>query len=292
MARPAREKRVTTRSLASALRDGFIPPPQCGRLTFVSPTALAFKPFNGATIQIQALLYAIPFGGIAGLNNTGVFVNGVPGQNLAASTLYYIYAFINNGTVTADFSTTGHTTSGAPGNAGVEIKSGGDDSRTLIGLCFANASGQFDFSASKLNVISWFNRRSIGGANTFTTARAVTATSFVEVNPEIRIEFVTWSDEAVSASAAGEVSNNVTNDSMFTSLTFDGTQQVAGLQSLATSDTAGDDRPIGISAVVSGLAEGHHFATLCGKVDAGTAAWSGGAIAGGGITAISIGVRG
>jgi hypothetical protein len=282
---------VTTRSLASALRDGLIPPPQCGRLTFVSPTALAFKPFNGAAIQIQAALYAIPSGGIAGLNNTGVFVNGVAGQNLAVSTLYYVYAFINNGTVTADFSTTGHTTSATPGNAGVEIKSG-DDSRTLIGLCFANGSGQFDFSATKLNVIGWFNRRSIGGVNTFTTARAVTATSFVEINPEIRIEFVTWSDEAVSASAAGEVSNNVTNDSMFTSLTFDGTQQVAGLQSLATSDTAGDDRPIGISAVVSGLAEGHHFAALCGKVDAGTAAWSGGTIASGGITAISIGVRG
>ena len=113
---------------------------------------LAFKPYNGNFIKINGTNYTIPNAGIAGLANTGVFVNGVAGQNLAATTDYWVFAFINGGVVTADFRTAAtHAPSTTAGNEGVEILTG-DDSRTLIGLCshlrrFGDLRGQRDVSA-------------------------------------------------------------------------------------------------------------------------------------------------
>src|SRR5438874_1855744 len=75
------------------------PLPTCGRLVYVSTTALSYLPFNGDLIKISGVLYQIPSGGIVGLANTGVYIDGVAAQNLAASTLYYVYAFNNRGVV-------------------------------------------------------------------------------------------------------------------------------------------------------------------------------------------------
>ena len=95
-----------------------------GRLAFVSATVLSYLPFNGGTIKIGGFLFDIPVAGIAGLANTAVFVNGVAAQNLAANTVYYVYAFNNGGAVTADFSTTGHATSSTLATLGPRSKAG------------------------------------------------------------------------------------------------------------------------------------------------------------------------
>ncbi len=109
-------------------------PTNSGQLTFTSTTALAFKPYNGDTIKINGTIFQIPSAGIAGLGSPiSVFLNGVAGQSLVAATTYFIYAFNNSGTITADFSTTGHSSSATAGNIGVEIKTG-DDTRSLIGM--------------------------------------------------------------------------------------------------------------------------------------------------------------
>ena len=93
-----------------------------GRLTFVSSTTLASKPYNGNFIKINGTNYVIPNAGIAGLANTAVFVNGVAGQNLAATTDYWVFAFIIGGVITADFRTAAtHAPSTTAGNEGVEI---------------------------------------------------------------------------------------------------------------------------------------------------------------------------
>ncbi len=78
--------------------------PQEGQLTYVSTTALKFAPYAGNKIKINGTVMTIPNAGIAGLTNTAAFVNGTGGSSLAASTTYWIYAFSNAGTVTADFS--------------------------------------------------------------------------------------------------------------------------------------------------------------------------------------------
>lgn len=133
--------------------------PQCGRLSFVSATQITFAPFNGSSVKIAGLLYPIPAAGITA-TNTAVSVNGTAGQNLAASAFYYVYLFSNSGTLTADFSTTSYATDTATGNAGVQIESG-NNSRTLIGWCYTNASNQFQVG----KVYSWFNQGVSAPAN-------------------------------------------------------------------------------------------------------------------------------
>ena len=61
-------------------------PPQCGRLVQASAIALTFGPFKGDTIKIGGVIYAIPPAGLAGLTNTGVYVNNIAGQNLLPTT--------------------------------------------------------------------------------------------------------------------------------------------------------------------------------------------------------------
>ena len=103
--------------------------PACGRLTWVSAGALAFKPYNGDQLRINGVIYQIPSAGIAGLGTTSVFVNGVAGQNLVIGGMYYLYAFNNAGVITADFRVFGsspHSPSAnaAAGNVGTEILPG------------------------------------------------------------------------------------------------------------------------------------------------------------------------
>jgi hypothetical protein len=237
-------------------------PVNAGRLVCLSTIALGFAPYNGAGIQINGNQYAIPSGGITGLANTGVFVNGVGSSNLVASTLYYVYCFVNSGVLTADFSTTTHATSSTAGNVGTEIKSG-DDSRTLIGMVFVNSSNQFDDSSAKRNVVSWFNRRDRGGVSFFTTTRSVTSSVFVEVNAEIRVEFVTWNDEGVFTSANGEFNNSTSfTQTSICSIAFDGTTPEECM--CATAPQNGCNVAYGLSLVKDAgtLSEGHHYATL------------------------------
>jgi hypothetical protein len=126
--------------------------PQCGRLSFVSATQIAFTPFNGNSVKIAGLVYPVPSAGVSAAN-ANVYVNGTSGQNLAASAFYYVYLFSNSGTLTIDFSTTSYAGDTASGNVGVQIESG-NDSRTLIGWIYTNASSQFQ--PQKVN--SWFNQ--------------------------------------------------------------------------------------------------------------------------------------
>ena len=155
----------------------------CGRLEYVSATALSFRPYNGDRIKINGSIYAIPSGGIT-LTNSG----------LTANTLYYVYVLESGGTIAGEFSTTGHATSTTAGNVGTEIKSG-DDSRTLVGMIRTYGT---DFVATpNALVLSWFNRRNLRFDNRpGTTITNTTSTTLVEIAPSSRAYFLTWGDEA------------------------------------------------------------------------------------------------
>ncbi|MBR7551793.1 hypothetical protein KC220_24955, partial [Mycobacterium tuberculosis] len=81
---------------------------QC-RLSYVSGTQLKLSPYNGNNLIINGVPQQIPSAGVT-LANTG----------LAASTKYYVYAYMNAGTMTLEAVTTAHAT----GTNGVEQKSG------------------------------------------------------------------------------------------------------------------------------------------------------------------------
>ncbi|MEB2654919.1 hypothetical protein SOP89_26500, partial [Pseudomonas siliginis] len=101
---------------------------QC-RLSYVSGTQLKLSPYNGNNLIINGVPQQIPSAGVT-LANTG----------LAASTKYYVYAYMNAGTMTLEAVTTAHAT----GTNGVEQKSG-DATRTLVGMILTDGStpGQF-----------------------------------------------------------------------------------------------------------------------------------------------------
>lgn len=179
--------------------------PQCGRLSYVNPTQIKFAPYNGGNVKIAGALYQIPAAGITAAN-TSVYVNGTAGQNLAASTLYYVYLFNNAGTLTVDFSTTSHATDTATGNVGVEIKSG-DNSRTLIGMVYTNGSAQF---SGALLVASWLNRQT-KVANAAVANSTTTSTSIVTFGSNV-VSALTWADDALWIGISAYAFNSVTGD--------------------------------------------------------------------------------
>jgi hypothetical protein len=247
----------------TALTTGGASIPNCGFLSFSSATLLKFAPFKGDLIKINGAIYSIPAAGITGLGNTGVFVEGVAAQNLAASTIYFVYAFNNAGTITADFCSTAtpHATSTTAGNVGVEIKSG-DDTRSLIGMCRTNAIAQFTDSNISRLVRSWFNRSQRDLSRSFTAVRTTTSTTFVELNPEIRCEAVTWADDVVTASILGYSYSSYGFTT--TGIGWDGVLTDGNHASVNYGSNGG---PIGV-VENKALTEGYHYFTLMGSTTA------------------------
>jgi hypothetical protein len=213
---------ATTAFVAAAVSAGSAGDvPSAGQLTFASATVLKFAPFKGNKIKINGSIYTIPNGGIAGLGNTSVFVNGVAGQNLVANTTYLIFAFINSGTVTADFRTAAtHATSTTSGNEGVEILTG-NDTRTLIGICRTLAgSPQFADSPLQRLVRSWFNDNTAQLLAPQTAPTSTGATSYAILGPTV--EWVNFANEVVQLHYnAGSFSNSIAT-TVLTSIGLDG----------------------------------------------------------------------
>jgi len=243
--------------------------PQCGRLIFVSATALSFAPYNGDQIKINGVFYSIPAAGIAGLANTGVFVGGVAAQNLVANGDYNVYAFNNSGVITADFVGsvgTPHATSTTAGNVGTEIKSS-DDSRTLIGKVTTNAAAQFENLATSRLVISWFNRRSIGVISNVSNSNT-TSTTTIELSTAWRAKFLTWGIDDLPVVIAGYGRNTVAGQFIIANIGLDGATPILP-PLIASSDNAGSNRIIGAGGMAI-LSEGVHFITLLGAVSGAT----------------------
>lgn len=140
-----------------------LPPVGQCYLEYSSATACVLWPWLGNVLSFcDGNYYPVPSSGVT-LSNSG----------LAASTFYYVYAYMNSGTMTLEASTTGHSTDTT---YGIEIKTG-DSTRTLVGAVYTNGSTQFADSLSARNVVSWFNAviKPISIPNT--SAVAVTSTS-------------------------------------------------------------------------------------------------------------------
>jgi hypothetical protein len=211
-----------------------------GHLQWVSATALSYLPFKGGLIRINGALYQIPSTGVVGLANTGVYLNGVAGQALGASTFYYVYCFNNAGVLTADFSTTGHATSATAGNIGTEIKSG-DDTRTLLGMIYTNASSQFVDSATNRWVRSWLNVRRVQLMNYVsnqmgTTSAVVTAVAALIWAGEVI-------DGAVSSLLSTSTGSAVNSYFRVNGATVSSVQDNLAAADLFSAGTAGSAQP-------------------------------------------------
>ena len=200
--------------------------PQCGRLVYVSASALSFAPYNGDRIKINGVIYPIPSAGIAGLANTSVVVASTPGQNLAASTTYTIFAFNAGGVITANYiAGTSHATSATAGNVGTEIYPAAD-SMTLIGMVRTNASSQFVDTAANRSVLSWFNRRNIDARGANTAGAITVSTTAVALTAAANVLFLTWGEEAVALGVEGTSSSSVDHGVNGSNIYLDGPGQL------------------------------------------------------------------
>jgi len=245
-----------------------------GQLTYVSATALKFAPTSGNTIFINGVSYIIPTGGISGLANTGIYLNGVAGQNLAANTNYFVYAFNNSGVVTADFSTTAHAVSSTSGNVGTEIKSG-DDTRSLIGYIRTNASSQFVNSATQRFVRSWFNDTGVFLTNFLTANASIsTGSTLIEISTAIRFEWINWAGEIIDlkcVASIGAASTQATHS--VTAIAVDGIVQEGGQYQILYADGYYHSAT---PCVVLSPTETNHYATMFGYSPGSACSWAGG----------------
>ncbi len=223
-----------------------------------SGTNLLLQPFNGNQLIINGKAETIPDAGVT-LAPTG----------LAASTTYFVYAYMSAGTMTLEASATAHATSTTAGNKGVEIKSGAD-TRSLVGMARTDGSTAWIDTEQKRFVLSWFNRKPISTTNKFTASRnSTTGSTYTEVNSEIRNEFLLWSGDSVLAGIAGSGFLNTSTDQVYVGIGFDSAAPEDGNMSFQGSAAIG---PLGMVVIKSGLSEGYHYATVTAKQTVGSAA--------------------
>lgn len=223
-----------------------------------SGTNLLLSPYNGNQLIINSVACSIPDAGVT------------LAPPAVASTTYYIYAYMSGATMTLEQSTTAPA---VQAGTGVKIKTG-DATRTLVGMARTTAANAWADSDTQMFVLSYFNRKKKVGVSAFSAARTTTSTSYVEINTEIRLEFLTWDDEGCSFHYDGWMINNTTNAAVYSSFGIDDTtpeKTVAGSQCY----TGGAYIPCNYSLSVDALAVGYHYITVLGKVSSGTGTWAG-----------------
>jgi hypothetical protein len=236
---------------------GDIHAPLGGRLMFVSGTQLSYLPFNGDCIKINGIIYQIPTTGIVGLSNTNCIIDGAPGKNLTAALNYYVYVFNNNGTLTADFSTTGYIISQNAGNVGVAIKNG-DNTRSLIGLIYAATGGVFYDSSQYRYVRSWFNRRRIHVASGAGNWGPAGSTSWAQTGQAVWV--VMFPEDVLNLTYGNIIYTNNPLSTVLLALGID-TQGMFGFGNTyagVTCEEAGNYYSATCSLSVSGLSAGVH----------------------------------
>jgi hypothetical protein len=227
-----------------------------GQLT-LSGANLLLRPYHGNVININGVDTTIPSAGVT-LAPTG----------LTVGTLYYIYAWLNAGVLTLEASTTGHSVNAT---TGVETKTG-DATRTLVGMARPITGPAWSDTLKARFVASWFNRRVVALGNSFTTGRATASASQVEVHSEIRIEWLTWADEAVALDFCAQCTADVAAVTQVSAFGIDGAVLPAQLN-MHTS-TAPAFYMAHTIGHVAAFSEGYHWATVMGQmVGGGTGTW-------------------
>lgn len=216
---------------------------------------LLLSRLNGRRLIIDDVAQIIPSAGVS-LAPTG----------LTAATNYYIYAAMMAGAMVLEASTTGHSQD--PRN-GVEVKTG-DPTRTLVGMARPIAGPAWTDSATQRFVLSWFNRRGMLLSNAFSTSRSTTSTTLVEINSEVRCEFLSWGDDTVSVSSAVVVQGSLASSVVGSAVRTGSGAQV----SAAYANVPGATYDVNLSN--NGFyvpSEGYDYITIYGWVSQGTGTW-------------------
>lgn len=212
---------------------------------------LKLLPRSGNLLVINGVPCTVPDAGVT-----------LPAAGLLATTLYYIYAVATAGVITSlEASTTGHSTDTTAGNKGVEIKTG-DSTRSLVGMAYVKTAATFADTAAQRLIASWFNKKSIAGANPYTSSVTVTPATYAELSNANRLEFVSWAGDVVDLRFTGSLLGNSAASYVFASFGIDSTTVAEDVQCTLNNQPNGTGTSPSPQFVKSGLAEGYHFATL------------------------------
>src|SRR4029077_5490983 len=155
----------------------------------LSGANLLLAPKDGNLIMINGALVTIPDAGVT-----------LAPTSTAATTLYYIYAYLSSGTLTLEYSTTAYATQTG---TGVKIKSG-DATRTLVGMwCSAGAN---TWATGAILGASYFNPTLKTAWSTAVPKHtSTTATSLVEMSSGSRNFFISFADRYVDFGIRGRL---------------------------------------------------------------------------------------
>jgi len=219
---------------------------------------LLLSRFDGKLLTISGQPETVPSAGVS-LSPSG----------LTPSTLYYIYAYMNSGTMTLEASATGHSTDST---TGVEIKTG-DATRSLVGMVYVGTGPAFNDSALKRHVVSWHNRGDVLSQGVLLTAVSIGPTTYTQVNSTaLQQSLLLWTGQAVEVALTGAVAHDVAGV-ISTAATLDtNLVDLGAVLSVSTTNS-----PLGIGSTRSFDVGYEGLATfdLVGKVSSGTGSWLG-----------------
>lgn len=223
----------------------------------LSGGGLLLSRFNGRYLTINGIQQTIPSAGVT-----------LAASGTVAGTSYYIYAYMSGTTMTLEASTTAPATDAT---SGMRVKTG-HATRTLVGMARPVTGPAWVDSTSQRFVLSYFNRVKKRAAGSFTATRTTSSTSFVEINSEIRFEFLSWGDTELSFGANGLCYTNPLAGIQYSRITLDGATDWVAQQGQATAV----DYTIPVTMTGSKTPTvGYHYATLAGRVTSGTGNWTG-----------------
>lgn len=214
---------------------------------------------NGSRILIGGIVEELPVAGVA-LAPTGLPIN----------TTHFIYVTGSGLGMALVASTTAWV---VDGTTGFKVMSG-NPAATLVGMARTITGPAWVDDSSRRFVLSLFNQPRRASRKSFTAARSTTSGSYVEINSEIRNEWIQWGGEVAVASIMGSASNDTANQSVLTAVGWDGV--INSHSTNAVTSATGLGYNCSITEPFT-LTEGYHYSTLMGRVaTAGTGTWFGG----------------
>lgn len=237
-------------------------------ITFATSGALPTG-LTAGVVYYASVLDANTFNVKATTAGSAINTTGTQSGTHKIGTLRFIYVYMNAGTMTLEASTTTHAIQAA---TGIEIKSG-VGTRSFVGLAFDRQSGSATAwvdSVTQRMVASWFNRQTIVARAALTADRTTTSTTFVEINSELRPEFICFAVTVnLTMCGAGYVGAVAT---LRTQLVLNGTA-IEGYGA-GTSAGAGYQFYIAISSSPT-VTEGYNYGGANGDTTSNTATWVG-----------------
>jgi len=229
---------------------------QC-RLT-KSGANLLLSRCNGLGLTINGVAYAIPSAGVT-----------LAPTSLSVGTTYYIYAYMNAGTMTLEASTTTHATDTT---TGMEIKSG-DATRSLVGMARTITGPAWSDLFAQRFVASYYNRRPIEMRAVLASNQAVSSATFGEISTTLRLEFLQWLGESAPFNFQGSMLGSLANSIYTNQLSYD--------SATATSESYSDVQAFAANAwmnpacnliATANSAEGYHLVTPLARQSGGATA--------------------